>query len=101
MKLFESGLRSHLPLLRILTVLIGLHILLAWGLTAMSRSFNSAGLPPVSWSWAPAVSAQTSEPPADGWLPIRTSLAIRRIPPFIGFVFPSIRSIPATLVYLF
>ncbi|QTH41749.1 sensor histidine kinase [Cohnella sp. LGH] len=69
MKLVGSGVRSHLPLLRFLGVLICLHVLLAWGLVAMSRDFNSAGLSPDSWSWTPADSAQASEPPADGWLP--------------------------------
>ncbi|WP_372633967.1 histidine kinase [Cohnella sp.] len=68
MKLVGSGVRNHLPLLRILAVLIGLHVLLAWSLVVMGRGFNSTGLPQNAWSWTPA-STQDSATPSEGWLP--------------------------------
>ncbi|MFC4600700.1 sensor histidine kinase [Cohnella hongkongensis] len=64
-----SGIRNHLPLLRIMAVLIGLHGLLAWGLVSMGRGFDADGMDPAGWSWTPARSPEDAQPPADGWLP--------------------------------
>jgi len=64
--LIGGGIRSHLPLLRIITFLIGLHVLLAWGLVAVGRDFNTSSTNADGLSWSPAL---TDRAPFDGWLP--------------------------------
>ncbi len=67
-------MRNHVPLLRTMTVLLGFLVLIGWGLIATGRNYDTAGMKPESWQWAPAHSFQDSAPPKAGWLPYASKL---------------------------
>jgi len=75
--LLGAGIRNHLPLLRVLALLISIWLLIGWGLTATGREDSASELPPRDWQWAPASSFGDTVPPSDGWLPYSADLSER------------------------
>ncbi|RIE02205.1 hypothetical protein [Cohnella faecalis] len=67
---YARGLRSHFHLLRVLGFLLGILLLIGWGLVSLERSPAGQGLDSSKWQWASASSFQEAAPPDQGWIPL-------------------------------
>ncbi|WP_027086056.1 sensor histidine kinase [Cohnella panacarvi] len=62
----RGSLGNHFPLLRVLAILLGLLILIAWGLISLGRQNDRIFIKPVQWQPA-AAGSSSSAPPQTGW----------------------------------
>lgn len=65
----RGGFGNHLPLLRVLAILLCLLIIIAWGLVNLGRQDDRIAIKPTHWQWA-AASSFSSAPPQAGWKPV-------------------------------
>jgi len=73
-----GSLRGHMPLLRTMTVLLGLLVFISWGLDSASQYANRETLRPDDWQWAPAAAYRLVSPPDTGWTPYVTSSPLQQ-----------------------
>ncbi len=65
----RGSLGNHFPLLRVLAILLGLLIIIAWGLISIGRQNDRIFVKPAQWQPAAAGSSSLA-PPQGGWQPI-------------------------------
>lgn len=74
MDLYRNGWRNHLPLIRTMTLLVGLLAFIGWGLSSLQHGWQKQGLDRSSWQYAPAVSFGDAVPPGEGWIPYASGI---------------------------
>ncbi|MFC5528793.1 sensor histidine kinase [Cohnella yongneupensis] len=69
----RGGFTNHLPLMRVLGILLGLLVFIAWALFQLGRHYDRDSLKPALWQWASATdsfASPSTAPPQTGWLTI-------------------------------